>query len=134
MPLYDSLPRRAGPGQHRLAAAAARHLVLSPSTAPAFAGPILRPSALAKGASHAVVDDEQLAARDPARYTYAPDPLAALQALARGAPPPFPRPRAGHYRLRTARRPPRSCWPPCSAKSITCWPPAVTSTTTSACR
>ena len=50
---------------------------------PSFRGADFAPGALAKGASHAVVDDESLAARDPARYTYAPDPLAALQALAR---------------------------------------------------
>ena len=41
------------------------------------------PQALEKGARHAVVDDAALAATDPARYTYAPDPLLALQALAR---------------------------------------------------
>ena len=39
--------------------------------------------ALAAGAAHAVVDDAAVAATDPARYTLAPDPLAALQALAR---------------------------------------------------
>jgi UDP-N-acetylmuramoyl-tripeptide--D-alanyl-D-alanine ligase len=50
---------------------------------PSFRGADFAAGALAKGASHAVVDDEALAAHDPARYTYAPDPLAALQALAR---------------------------------------------------
>jgi UDP-N-acetylmuramoyl-tripeptide--D-alanyl-D-alanine ligase len=50
---------------------------------PSFRGAAFAPGALAKGASHAVVDDEALATHDPARYTYAPDPLAALQALAR---------------------------------------------------
>jgi UDP-N-acetylmuramoyl-tripeptide--D-alanyl-D-alanine ligase len=50
---------------------------------PSFRGVDFAAGALAQGASHAVVDDEALAAADPARYTYAPDPLAALQALAR---------------------------------------------------
>ena len=50
---------------------------------PSFRGADFAAGALAKGASHAVVDDEALATHDPARYTYAPDPLAALQALAR---------------------------------------------------
>lgn len=50
---------------------------------PSFRGAAFVAGALAAGASHAVVDDEALAAQDPARYTYAPDPLAALQALAR---------------------------------------------------
>lgn len=50
---------------------------------PSFRGAEFAPGALAKGAHHAVVDDAALAAQDPARYTYAPDPLAALQALAR---------------------------------------------------
>ena len=50
---------------------------------PSFRGADFAPGALEKGARHAVVDDEQLAARDPTRYTYAPDPLLALQALAR---------------------------------------------------
>ncbi len=50
---------------------------------PSFRGADFAAGALAKGASHAVVDDQALAAHDPARYTYAPDPLAALQALAR---------------------------------------------------
>ena len=49
---------------------------------PSFRGADFAPGALAKGASHAVVDDEALAAQGPDRYTYAPDPLAALQALA----------------------------------------------------
>jgi len=49
---------------------------------PSFRGAAFAPGALAKGASHAVVDDAALAAQDPARYTYAPNPLAALQALA----------------------------------------------------
>ena len=50
---------------------------------PSFRGADFAAGALANGASHAVVDDEALATQDPARYTYAPDPLAALQALAR---------------------------------------------------
>ena len=50
---------------------------------PSFRGADFAPQALEKGASHAVVDDAGLAAADPERYTYAPDPLAALQALAR---------------------------------------------------
>lgn len=49
---------------------------------PSFRGADFAAAALAKGASHAVVDDTALAARYPARYTYAPDPLAALQSLA----------------------------------------------------
>ncbi len=49
---------------------------------PSFRGAAFAAGALAAGARHAVVDDEALAAQDPARYTYAPDPLAALQALA----------------------------------------------------
>ena len=50
---------------------------------PSFRGADFAPQALAKGASHAVVDDEQLAQQEPAHYTYAPDPLLALQELAR---------------------------------------------------
>jgi UDP-N-acetylmuramoyl-tripeptide--D-alanyl-D-alanine ligase len=50
---------------------------------PSFRGADFAGGALAQGARHAVVDDESLAAHDPAHYTYAPDPLAALQALAR---------------------------------------------------
>ena len=50
---------------------------------PNFRGAAFAPQALAKGAAHAVVDDAALAATDPGHYTYAPDPLAALQALAR---------------------------------------------------
>ena len=49
---------------------------------PSFRGADFAPGALEKGASHAVVDDAALAAHNPDRYTYAPDPLAALQALA----------------------------------------------------
>ncbi|MDQ2792777.1 MAG: UDP-N-acetylmuramoyl-tripeptide--D-alanyl-D-alanine ligase, partial [Bacteroidota bacterium] len=50
---------------------------------PSFRGAHFSPQALAAGASHAVVDDVLLAASDPIRYTYAPDPLVALQELAR---------------------------------------------------
>ncbi|MBD2768520.1 UDP-N-acetylmuramoyl-tripeptide--D-alanyl-D-alanine ligase [Hymenobacter sp. BT664] len=50
---------------------------------PSFRGADFAAQALAKGARHAVVDDAQLAATDPARYTFAPDPLRALQELAR---------------------------------------------------
>ena len=50
---------------------------------PSFRGADFAGGALAQGARHAVVDDEALAAHDPAHYTYVPDPLAALQALAR---------------------------------------------------
>ncbi|MDO7886086.1 UDP-N-acetylmuramoyl-tripeptide--D-alanyl-D-alanine ligase [Hymenobacter cheonanensis] len=50
---------------------------------PSFRGADFAGGALAQGARHAVVDDERLAAHDPAHYTYVPDPLAALQALAR---------------------------------------------------
>ncbi|UPL48682.1 UDP-N-acetylmuramoyl-tripeptide--D-alanyl-D-alanine ligase [Hymenobacter sublimis] len=49
---------------------------------PSFRGRDFAPQALTKGACYAVVDDEELAARDPERYTYAPDPLVALQELA----------------------------------------------------
>ena len=49
---------------------------------PSFRGAAFAPAALAAGAAFAVVDDAALAATDPARYTYVPDPLAALQALA----------------------------------------------------
>ena len=49
---------------------------------PSFRGRDFAPQALAAGARYAVVDDEALAASDPARYTYAPDPLVALQELA----------------------------------------------------
>ncbi|GAB3232728.1 UDP-N-acetylmuramoyl-tripeptide--D-alanyl-D-alanine ligase [Hymenobacter seoulensis] len=49
---------------------------------PSFRGRDFAPQALAAGARYAVVDDEALAAQDPDRYTYAPDPLAALQELA----------------------------------------------------
>jgi UDP-N-acetylmuramoyl-tripeptide--D-alanyl-D-alanine ligase len=50
---------------------------------PSFRGADFAAGALAQGARHAVVDDPALAAQHPAHYTYAPDPLAALQALAR---------------------------------------------------
>ncbi|MCC3153267.1 UDP-N-acetylmuramoyl-tripeptide--D-alanyl-D-alanine ligase [Hymenobacter sp. BT770] len=50
---------------------------------PSFRGAAFAPQALEKGACHAVVDDAELAATDPSRYTYAPDPLVALQELAR---------------------------------------------------
>jgi UDP-N-acetylmuramoyl-tripeptide--D-alanyl-D-alanine ligase len=50
---------------------------------PSFRGATFAAGALAAGASHAVVDDAALAAQNPAQYTYAPDPLAALQSLAR---------------------------------------------------
>lgn len=50
---------------------------------PNFRGRDFVSPALAKGARHAVTDDAPLAATDPARYTYAADPLLALQALAR---------------------------------------------------
>jgi UDP-N-acetylmuramoyl-tripeptide--D-alanyl-D-alanine ligase len=49
---------------------------------PSFRGAAFAPQALEKGARHAVVDDADLAATDPARYTFAPDPLLALQELA----------------------------------------------------
>ncbi|MGI4759736.1 MAG: UDP-N-acetylmuramoyl-tripeptide--D-alanyl-D-alanine ligase [Janthinobacterium lividum] len=49
---------------------------------PSFRGADFAGGALAQGARHAVVDDETLAAHDPVHYTYVPDPLAALQALA----------------------------------------------------
>ena len=50
---------------------------------PSFRGSDFAPQALAKGARFAVVDDPALVEQQPERYTYAPDPLAALQALAR---------------------------------------------------
>ncbi|OGX87228.1 UDP-N-acetylmuramoyl-tripeptide--D-alanyl-D-alanine ligase [Hymenobacter glacialis] len=50
---------------------------------PSFRGADFAPQALAQGARHAVVDDADLAATNPARYTFAPDPLLALQELAR---------------------------------------------------
>ncbi|WP_022821838.1 UDP-N-acetylmuramoyl-tripeptide--D-alanyl-D-alanine ligase [Hymenobacter norwichensis] len=50
---------------------------------PSFRGADFAAPALAQGARHAVVDDAALAATDPARYTYAPDPLLTLQDLAR---------------------------------------------------
>ncbi|GAA3918612.1 UDP-N-acetylmuramoyl-tripeptide--D-alanyl-D-alanine ligase [Hymenobacter algoricola] len=49
---------------------------------PSFRGRDFAAAALAQGARHAVVDDAALAATDPDRYTYAPDPLVALQQLA----------------------------------------------------
>ena len=49
---------------------------------PSFRGAAFAPQALAQGASHAVVDDAVLATTDPARYTFAADPLLALQNLA----------------------------------------------------
>ncbi|MBO2010633.1 UDP-N-acetylmuramoyl-tripeptide--D-alanyl-D-alanine ligase [Hymenobacter negativus] len=49
---------------------------------PSFRGAAFAAGALDKGAAHAVVDDVLLAASDPIRYTYAPDPLRALQELA----------------------------------------------------
>ena len=50
---------------------------------PSFCGAAFAAPALAAGARHAVVDDAVLAATNPLAYTYVPDPLAALQALAR---------------------------------------------------
>lgn len=50
---------------------------------PTFRGRDFAPQALAAGARYAVVDHEGLAAQDPARYTFAPNPLVALQELAR---------------------------------------------------
>ena len=50
---------------------------------PSFRGADFAPQALAAGARHAVVADAALAATDPARYTFAADPLVALQELAR---------------------------------------------------
>ena len=49
---------------------------------PSFRGRDFAPQALAQGARYAVVDDAALAAQAPDRYTYAPDPLLALQELA----------------------------------------------------
>ncbi|MGY2131172.1 UDP-N-acetylmuramoyl-tripeptide--D-alanyl-D-alanine ligase [Hymenobacter sp. HD11105] len=49
---------------------------------PNFWGRDFAPQALTKGARYAVVDDADLAATDPDRYSYAPDPLVALQELA----------------------------------------------------
>ena len=50
---------------------------------PSFRGADFAAAALAAGASHALTDDPAPAAADPARYSYAPDPLLALQNLAR---------------------------------------------------
>ena len=50
---------------------------------PSFRGAAFAAQALAAGASYAVVDDVALAATDPARYAYVPNPLVALQELAR---------------------------------------------------
>ena len=50
---------------------------------PSFRGAAFAAQALAAGASYAVVDDVALATTDPARYAYAPNPLVALQELAR---------------------------------------------------
>ncbi len=50
---------------------------------PTFRGADFAAQALEKGATCAVVDDAALAATDPTRYHFAPDPLTALQALAR---------------------------------------------------
>ena len=50
---------------------------------PSFRGADYAPQALAKGAHHAVTDDPAQAQADPAHYTYAADPLLALQELAR---------------------------------------------------
>ena len=47
-----------------------------------FRGADFAADALARGASHAVVDSAELAATDPARYTLVTEPLLALQALA----------------------------------------------------
>ncbi|MCB2406825.1 UDP-N-acetylmuramoyl-tripeptide--D-alanyl-D-alanine ligase [Hymenobacter lucidus] len=49
---------------------------------PSFRGRDFAAQALAKGARYAVVDDAELAASAPDHYTYAPDPLLALQELA----------------------------------------------------
>ena len=49
---------------------------------PSFRGSTFAPQALAKGARFAVVDDPDLVAAHPEQYTYAPDPLTALQSLA----------------------------------------------------
>ena len=59
---------------------------------PSFRGADFAAQALAHGAAHAVVDDAALAATDPARYTFVPDPLLALQALAREHREQFPIP------------------------------------------
>ncbi|OGX87496.1 UDP-N-acetylmuramoyl-tripeptide--D-alanyl-D-alanine ligase [Hymenobacter lapidarius] len=50
---------------------------------PSFRGADFAPQALGQGARHAVVDDADLAATDPTHYTFAADPLVALQELAR---------------------------------------------------
>ena len=50
---------------------------------PSFRGAAFAAQALAAGASYAVVDDVALATTDPARYAYVPNPLVALQELAR---------------------------------------------------
>jgi UDP-N-acetylmuramoyl-tripeptide--D-alanyl-D-alanine ligase len=49
---------------------------------PSFRGRDFAAQALAKGARYAVVDDKELAISAPNHYTYAPDPLLALQQLA----------------------------------------------------
>ena len=49
---------------------------------PNFRGAAFAAQALSRGARHAVVDDAALARQDPERYTYSPDPLQTLQALA----------------------------------------------------
>ena len=49
---------------------------------PSFRGAAFAQQAIDKGAAHAVVDDAALAAANPGRYTYVPDPLLALQQLA----------------------------------------------------
>ncbi|MCB2376423.1 UDP-N-acetylmuramoyl-tripeptide--D-alanyl-D-alanine ligase [Hymenobacter sp. BT635] len=49
---------------------------------PSFRGRDFAAQALAKGARYAVVDDAELVASAPDRYSYAPDPLLALQQLA----------------------------------------------------
>ena len=49
---------------------------------PSFRGADFAAQALAAGARHTVTDDPAPAQADPARYSYAPDPLRALQELA----------------------------------------------------
>ena len=101
MTLYDHYLAAQRPGQHRFAAAAAWHVVFCPQRPQLFAGPTLPPWRAGKGAPATPWwTMSSWPPATPARYTYAPDPLACP-----ASPGPastaasFVRPRAGHHRL-----------------------------------
>ncbi|MBC7447938.1 MAG: UDP-N-acetylmuramoyl-tripeptide--D-alanyl-D-alanine ligase [Hymenobacteraceae bacterium] len=74
---YESSNRLASTDSRSLPAGALFFALNGARRGAAFAA-----GALAAGAAHAVIDDPELAATDPERYTLVAEPLAALQALA----------------------------------------------------